>query len=164
MVLCITVIPLLCPPQLVFLVAVTGVGSAPATVFALGWFGECLEVGEIFGSFFQADGVVKVRIFCGVVKYGVLDISNFLEDLVEDGFRVGVMDFPIIDEDISHALGDELEALHVILVLVQFLHIVFDVDFILASLLLHLVEQERDVGIGTLSDLWRDADVGDGRP
>ena len=87
-----------------------------------------------------------------------------MEYAVESGLGVDICGIAVSDEDVGHALRDELEGLHVVLVLVEFFSVVLDVDVVLAGLLLDLVEEEGDVVKSTLSNLGRDADVCDRGP
>lgn len=105
-----------------------------------------------------------IGFFSFEIKNGVLDVTYLFQYFVKHSFRVSIVNFSIADEDVSHSLRDELKTFHVVLVFVQFLNVVFYVDLLLARLLLHFVEKEAHVLVGSLSNLRSDANVGDRRP
>jgi hypothetical protein len=102
-----------------------------------------------------------VRFFIFKIKNGVLDVTYLIQYFVKHSFRVSIVAFSIVDEDVGHSLGDELKTFHVVLVFVQLLNVVFYIDLLLTRLLLHFVEKEAHVLVGTLPNLRSDANVGD---
>jgi hypothetical protein len=83
---------------------------------------------------------------------------HLLDDFIEHGFGVVVF---LADEDVSHALSDELERLAVVFVLVEASGVVLEVDLGFSRFLLDLFEEKVDVGVGAFLDVAGDVDVGD---
>lgn len=109
----------------------------------------------------HTDGLVEVGFLVAHVEHGILDIVELFDDFEEDCFRVVVF---VSDEDICHAMSDELEGLHVVFVFIERRNIVFKVDFWPASLLLHLLKEEIDVPVGPLFDFVGNVDIRDEGP
>lgn len=65
---------------------------------------------------FDSHWFVHVRLLVGHFENSLSNLVNLLDDLVEDCFWVVVL---LANEDVSHPLGDELERLHIVLVLVK---------------------------------------------
>ena len=82
---------------------------------------------------------------------------NLLDEFVEECFLVGAL---FADEDVGHALSDELEGLHVVFILVEVGDVVLEVDFRFSGVLLYLLEEEVDVFVGAFLDLRGDVDAG----
>lgn len=108
------------------------------------------------GIFFDSDSFVEVGFFIGHFKDCFFDLVELFDDFVEHGF--GVVDL-FTDEDVSHAVGDELKAFHIVFVLVKSSDIILEINFRFPSLTLNLSKQEIDVSVSPFLDLTSDVDV-----
>ncbi len=114
---------------------------------------ECGKMWQLLGNLLDSNSLKEAWVLGGHLKDSFLNFFNFLEDTIEYGFRVGIINISVVNKNISHSLSDEFKRLHVVFVLIQLLHIVFYIDLILACLLLHFLKQEWNILIGSLSDL-----------
>ena len=83
------------------------------------FFKEDIAFREFHGVNLIPDRLIEVRLFAGHLKYGIVDLMQSLDNLVQDGLGMILVDLIIIiDENVCHSLRDELEGLDILLVFI----------------------------------------------
>ena len=83
------------------------------------------------------------------------------DDFVKHSFWVVLF---LADEDVSHALGNEIKRLAIVLVFIKVVGVIFEIDLRLSCLFLDLFEKEFSVLTCSFSDLFSNVNICDEGP
>lgn len=85
-------------------------------------------VGKWFGILFYFERLIEDGLLVIHEKDCVVDFSDLFDDFEEHSFGIILVVYLIMNEDISHALGNEFKRLHKVFVLIKFIRVVLQFD------------------------------------